>query len=269
MENNTTAPTAPAHVGPFETVPAGLAFGSSIAEVIRKGIERRAAEAAERAADPDAWVFETCWKCAGSGRYFGPPEPGVCFACNGHGGEWTRKATIERRERDRARRAERARKEAERRLAERRAKLEAWAAANPTIAGMLLEPKDPFTEDLRDAVERWGSLTPRQTDALKSRVERDAARASRADEVAVPVVEGRGPIEGEVVRIKLQESAYGQSLKMLVVDDRGFKVWGTIPTSIKADVTRGARVRFEATVTAKSGEVGFGFFSRPTKAVIL
>jgi hypothetical protein len=56
-------------------------------------------------------------------------------------------------------------------------------------------------------------------------------------------------------------------MKMLVVTDTGWKVWGTMPAAL--DVDRGARVRFTATVKPSDDDPHFGFFSRPTKAQVL
>jgi len=65
------------------------------------------------------------------------------------------------------------------------------------------------------------------------------------------------------------------TVKALVQDDRGFKVWGTCPAKL-ADATenhtydalRGQRVQFSAQLEV-GDDFGFGFFSRPTKAALL
>lgn len=85
---------------------------------------------------------------------------------------------------------------------------------------------------------------------------------------AKPVVEGRGVVFGEVLSVKYQSGLYGDILKMLVADDRGFKVWGTAPASIADDVERGDFVEFTATLVASDHDESFGFFKRPTKASI-
>ena len=107
--------------------------------------------------------------------------------------------------------------------------------------------------------------------ANKARAEEEAAEAARlaAEEAAkVPVVEGKITITGEILTIKLQDGHFGSTLKMLVRDDRGFKVWGTYPRSLD-DAEKGDRVAFVATVTASGTDKDFGFFSRPTQAKIV
>jgi hypothetical protein len=91
---------------------------------------------------------------------------------------------------------------------------------------------------------------------------------------AVDVPEGRIEITGEVVSIKHQDGDYGVATKLLVKDDRGFKVWGSAPKSIDdtfshtPTLVKGARVKLTATVT-QSDDKGFGFYKRPAKAEII
>ena len=112
-------------------------------------------------------------------------------------------------------------------------------------------------------------------DAIQSYLEAPkvaAAAAQRAAEqaeldAAEPCPTGRVEITGEILAIKLQEGYYGDTWKMLVKDDRGFKVWGSIPSSLHA--SRGVRVSFMAAVEPSADDDKFGFFKRPTKAVNL
>ena len=112
-------------------------------------------------------------------------------------------------------------------------------------------------------------------DAIQSYLEAPkvaAAAAQRAAEqaeldAAEPCPTGRVEITGEILTIKLQEGYYGDTWKMLVKDDRGFKVWGSIPSSLHA--SRGVRVSFMAAVEPSADDDKFGFFKRPTKAVNL
>jgi hypothetical protein len=54
---------------------------------------------------------------------------------------------------------------------------------------------------------------------------------------------------------------------MLVKDDRGFRVYGTVPGDI-IGVANGDRVRFDAAVEPSKDDPKFGFYKRPTKATI-
>jgi len=91
------------------------------------------------------------------------------------------------------------------------------------------------------------------------------ARAKQEAELTA-VVEGKQEIVGTVLNRYFQQNDYGGRMVMLVLDDRGFKVWGTEPAKIETKA--GYRVKFTAEVTA-GREFGFGFFKRPTKPEIL
>ena len=52
--------------------------------------------------------------------------------------------------------------------------------------------------------------------------------------------------------------------KIVVLDDRGFKVYGSCPSSVDAE--RGDRLSFMAKIEASNDDSQFGFFKRPTKA---
>ena len=100
--------------------------------------------------------------------------------------------------------------------------------------------------------------------------QREAERAKRdaAHEAGDDAPEGRVVITGTVLAFKVQESMYGDVLKMLVQDDRGFRVWGSVPSSLD-DAERESRITFTATVTASDKDAKFGFFKRPAKAAVI
>ena len=100
--------------------------------------------------------------------------------------------------------------------------------------------------------------------------QRDAERAERdaAHEAGEDAPEGRVVITGTVLAFKVQESMYGDVLKMLVQDDRGFRVWGSVPASLE-DAERESRITFTASVTVSDRDAKFGFFKRPTKAQVI
>jgi len=100
--------------------------------------------------------------------------------------------------------------------------------------------------------------------------QRDAERAERdaAHEAGENAPEGRVVITGAVLAFKVQESMYGDVLKMLVQDDRGFRVWGSVPSSLD-DAERESRITFTATVTPSDKDAKFAFFKRPAKAAVI
>ena len=94
----------------------------------------------------------------------------------------------------------------------------------------------------------------------------DLARQERYDS-APAIASGRQAFAGEVLATKWKDTDFGPVYKMLVQDDRGFKLWGSVPKNI--DPSRGDRVAFVGTVEPSRDDSRFGFFKRPAKAVVL
>jgi hypothetical protein len=129
-----------------------------------------------------------------------------------------------------------------------------------------------FANDLLTAFERYGKLSPKQMQAAERGMDNAAKRLAewkaKEAEAVVEVPEGRIEITGEIKTLRIDDGEFGTQLKTLILDDRGFKVWGTVPKAIYDDVEQGARVTLTATVT-KSDDKGFGFFKRPAKAALI
>jgi hypothetical protein len=89
-------------------------------------------------------------------------------------------------------------------------------------------------------------------------------------EIAKPQIDpvmpptGRVTLEGVVTSQKQVSSEWGDVYKM-IVDCGAYRVWGTVPSNIAVGL--GDRIRLTATVQPK--ELGFGFYSRPSKAEVL
>jgi hypothetical protein len=92
-----------------------------------------------------------------------------------------------------------------------------------------------------------------------------AAKAAESAGPVADVPEGRNVVTGTIVSTKVVESQYGTAYKMIVLDDRGFKVYCTQPSAI-SEAGRGDRVSFTATLSRSDDDPTFGFGSRPTKA---
>jgi hypothetical protein len=132
-------------------------------------------------------------------------------------------------------------------------------------------------QDMGWKVQKYGSLSDAQisfarkmlgwlSEAEAKRAEREAATAALvATGVEVPT--GRIVVEGTVLSTKWVENGFGGALKMLVQNEAGWKVWGSVPSSI--DVDKGTNVRFTATVEKSNDDALFGFFKRPAKAEVL
>lgn len=187
----------------------------------------------------------------------------------------------------------------------------AFAAANPVVFEFLADyneafgsgskPYDGFYSSLWAQLTRKGALSAKQIAAVERSIERQpeieakraqiAAERAAEKEAATPVVEGKIVITGKVLSTKFVDNDFGGALKMLVLDERGFKVWGTVPSSIQVTgervytgpvdvgeypewvelphVCKGARVTFTATVEKSRDDESFGFYRRPTKASVL
>lgn len=93
----------------------------------------------------------------------------------------------------------------------------------------------------------------------------EASRPARVEIEPSPVPCGKQTVTGVVLSETVKETAYGKRAVMTVLDDRGFKVWGTNV----AYADRGDRVTFQATLERGDRDETFGFFKRPTNMEIL
>lgn len=229
----------------------------------------------------DDLVFVACGKCSGDGVVHygrvewhqriegGYAEDRWCFKCNGRRGERVTVRKMRQRIKDKARRDRKAQEELQRKAAQARIeqeraaadlkqKIAAFRIEHPVECAFLYTLQGDFARSLLEQLHQTGSLTQGQVDALGRMID----ERSREPEAA-PVVEGKQRITGAVKSTKVVENDYGSTLKMLVLDDRGFKVWGTMPRAL--DVSKGDRVAFNANVEASQDDETFGFFKRPTK----
>ena len=184
-----------------------------------------------------------------------------------------------------------------------RVKAEAFKAAHAAEIAHLKEfsvehegwkPYGDFYADVLRKIEKYGDVSERTIEAVRRGMVRDPEmRAKRLAERAELKANGltvptrRLVITGEVLSVKWKDSYYGGAWKMLVKDDRGFKVWGTRPESLAGDaghfmveddtdeyaaregVKPGDRITFKATTEPSKDDDYFGFFKRPTGAEII
>lgn len=150
----------------------------------------------------------------------------------------------------------------------------AWLEANPLLADAFdfcrnNEAAWGVARDITRKVGEYGSISDKQV-ALLVR-EYDKYINPPAKEAIVEAPAGKLVVTGEVLSFKWVDSFTGfghGTMKMLVRDDRGFKVFGTCPASLSGAV-KGSRVTFTATLQPSSSDPSFAFFSRPTKGVCL
>jgi hypothetical protein len=164
-----------------------------------------------------------------------------------------------------------------------KAEVEKYRQENLLIANILdsnLAETNSFIADVKRKLDEYGSLTDRQGAAIIASAIKDywyqqnkaAREAEQADAQDVP--EGKGiEVKGIIISTRYQDSkyAYGVTeLKMLVQDDRGFRVWGTMPTSLENDgADKDSRIQFIANIEPSEDDSKFGFFKRPRKAEII
>lgn len=159
-------------------------------------------------------------------------------------------------------------------------KIAALYATNPGLE-QALSTNHYIISDIAYRVNRYGEISEKQVALVfkiaadeiaraQRKAEQDAkAEALRQSGVEVPTG-GRILVEGTILSIKTQEGIYGLQVKMLVESDEGWKVWGTLPSSLNdAGVDRGSRVRFIASIERSSDDALFGFFKRPTQATVV
>lgn len=141
--------------------------------------------------------------------------------------------------------------------------------------------------DITGKARRYCSISPAQAaylnrimgwldEAEQRRAAREAQRAATlATGVTLPT-EGRQAVTGEIVKVEVRDNDFtgGVRIVMTVRDDRGFLVWGTLPSSLdpghgSLDNLRGKRCTFTAAIKASDNDPLFGYISRPTKASYL
>lgn len=131
--------------------------------------------------------------------------------------------------------------------------------------------------------ERDATLSDKQTAVLlklkgerAGRQEQTRMRIAEREAAApVPETDERLRIEGEVVSCKFRDDDFGGKWKVVVKADSGFKVWGSLPSSLDVSEVEvredqsNARIAFTARVERSNDDETFGFFHRPTKAEVL
>src|SRR5699024_2888813 len=208
--------------------------------------------------DDDAQVWVPCWKCGGHGvissYYY--IEAGRCFACarRGASGEYRSAGSMRRAAQRLARRAvKRAREAAEQAAKAERERVE-FAETHADVVAAVANMRGQFGDDMRATLAEVGRLTDAQVEAVRRIAAERAAEPERA-----PVVAGRITVTGRVMSVKSRKTPrFGMVHKMIVQDDRGFRVHGSVPQALQVDddgaihggsmVRGGERVTFTATV---------------------
>lgn len=129
---------------------------------------------------PRPLFTEVCGKCSGTGRYYRVSQYGLqCFACKG-AGSFSRKTSPEQRAKAKATAAARAERKRQEELAALQERAARWGAENVEAFSWINTSTSSFAESLRGALQRFGSLTVGQLNAVAGCIERDRAKATAA-----------------------------------------------------------------------------------------
>lgn len=146
----------------------------------------------------------------------------------------------------------------------------AMAALLPNRLADLSVTTNVITNSIRGNFRKWHSLSIKQWALIKKlahQEEKKVEEQAAAKPIPAELLEGRHTISGVLLGLK-SEPGYAWNTyvtKMLVLDDRGFKVWGTLPDAIY-NIQKGDRLTFDATIEVSKRDECFGFSKRPTKS---
>lgn len=276
----------------------------------------------------DGIFYKGCRRCHGTGHYSFDGYDSLCYLCRnfleGRLGDafeneaaaqkWCHERAVRKAQADRKREAVRLAK-----LAKRDAAWDALRTAHPTVWDLLssvVGVSIPFEDSQynQDSNERdsfvlamvdklWKldevGFSPRQIEVLTDIAAKRVARQEEAAQHPVPA--GRVVVTGEIVSAKVVEGDYGTAYKVTVKDDRGFRIYVSLPKAqadeaitefeqahLDADGNfpyytygpacwflgtqgtdeqgvKGRRITFTATLEQSRDDASFGFGSRPTK----
>lgn len=227
-------------------------------------------------------------------RCMGAAGPSCSCACGGenHGAAWGKTATTYELEsavkalRARQERLERQRQQRAEEKANRKQRIfDNWLAdGNQDISDWLSNINgDYFGSFLCDMADRVGTQQPlseRQAEVVRRIMDEQTAQTAKqaayeATKKTAPL--GKGVIiEGTIISIKGEQDRYSYYDKIvwkMTVECDGYRVWGSVPSSLvdpvfeRYETLRGQQVRFVAELVAsKGGNESFAIFKRPTKA---
>lgn len=267
----------------------------------------------------DGSYFKGCRRCGGTGHYSYDGMSSDCYLCNNSsaklgeplesyeaGIKWCHTRAMARKRREAKKEQERLAKLAKREEAQLAVKEIAPEVYDFLMSDAAYESRNSFVAQMSSVFQYHIGTDRRWTEKMTDAIRRHLSTLAReeADAAAHPVVEGRIVIRGEIMSAKVVETDFGTAYKILVKDERGFKVWGSLPKA-QADEAydlwyaemekngdslydfgpavwllggghdgkyagvKGRGITFSATVKASDDDKAFGFFSRPTKGAWL
>jgi hypothetical protein len=142
----------------------------------------------------------------------------------------------------------------------------AWELFNQKGKPFLYE--ENTVHDMVMDLTRYGSMSDKQIAFMRSLIHRIdnreaiAEERKREKEAAAPCPTGRLQVTGTVLTTKWSDGVYGRVLKMMVKTERGYTLWGTVPSAL-GEVEKGSVITFKATIEPSENDPKHGFFSRP------
>ena len=237
--------------------------------------------------DDDAVVTQHCLRCGGTGSisYFHYHDAGVCYGCNGTGGHYS---TTVGRLVAKAKRQDSAAATKARKAGAARDARDAWLADNAKLVARAEAVGVHWADD-------WRKVPTDAQVAAYTKVVQERELKAQLDELrkasAEVVPTGKTTVTGAITSAKYVRNHFsysgGDVLKVVVEDQRGFRVFGTCPAAVAdavlADFYKdrdagldgeevwfrhliGQQVTFTATLEQAKDDPTFGFFKRPTSA---
>jgi hypothetical protein len=137
--------------------------------------------------------------------------------------------------------------------------------------GVVEHLRMPFTKSKKPNPARISRVWVRERspDKIINVWDSESARASRHYQDATKMApSGETLVRGEIVSAKVVDGLFGKSPKIMVVDDRGFKVWMTRPGSIGA-APKGSRIELVARLEPSDSDPCFAIGKYPKKAAVI
>lgn len=128
--------------------------------------------------------------------------------------------------------------------------------------------KNRFIQDVVGKLIRFGSISPRQHEAVKSAIDR---AISQPVEVVGEAPVGKQELTGVVLTAKVKQNDFGSVLKMLVKFENNSKGWCTVPSTFKCDEgnLKGCKVQIKATWERSKDDASFAFGKRPSGKILV
>lgn len=243
------------------------------------------------------WPCPRCYDEDGRIAMYAHVAGGVCFKCQGAGGQEMDRAVAEKRA---ARLLKSRVKAAEKREADRLealARREQWQqdaiAERPLLAVLLTDeagtpggwyddngvyqegstPLGSFVAKMADRFRfltwqgKFSAMTEKQLDAAVRAIETERAKIEAKKSIVAPAP-GKATFEGVVIKSAWYDDNFGGGgIKITVKTEAGWLAFGTLPRRMWRDdnTETGQRVQIEATLEASDRDPAFLFFKRPTK----